>query len=418
MDSYEHKKILIVADSNYYGLLMLRKIENVLNCKALRLTTYHEAENYLQDNPRIDIALIELNLPDAPDGEIVDMFLKHSIPSIVITTYFIENVKEYQWTDKVVEYVIKEGGHTCDYMVTIIERFFKNSQTKVLIAGNSKENRSKITELLKIQNLQTIEASNGLEALELIEKNPAIKLLLTDYNMPEYDGFFLTKSIRKKYSLDRLAIIGMTEDKAELYSSMFIKHGANDVISKSFINSQLLCRINQNLKLIDQFETLREFSIKDPLTQIYNRRYLFEAGENLFQSSLRSDRVPIIGMIDIDHFKRVNDTHGHDIGDYVLKKVAQELKHSIRKSDILARYGGEEFCVIANNMEAATAPDIFDQWRGNIENLNLGIENINLRVTISIGLCLETKSSFMAMIKKADEQLYKAKSSGRNKVCY
>ena len=162
---------------------------------------------------------------------------------------------------------------------------------------------------------------------------------------------------------------------------------------------------------------MREFTFKDYLTKIYNRRYLFETGENIVQNALRNDIIPVVGMVDIDHFKKINDTFGHNIGDLVLVEVSTVLKNSIRKSDIIGRYGGEEFCIIANNMDIQAAERIFDKWRENVANIKFDDELQGLKVTISIGVCIQLKNTFNDMIKIADEKLYQAKETGRNRVC-
>ncbi|MGC8650001.1 MAG: GGDEF domain-containing protein [Hydrogenobaculum sp.] len=166
-------------------------------------------------------------------------------------------------------------------------------------------------------------------------------------------------------------------------------------------------------------EKLKEQSIKDQLTGFYNRRYIEEAIEPILNNAKRKDETMGILMLDIDHFKEVNDTYGHDVGDLILKSVAQAIKESIRESDIPIRFGGEEFLVLLTNIKPGESEQIAEKIRKNVENKVISLPNkTTLKKTISIGVSeIPTDTDkFWQAVKFADVALYKAKESGRNKV--
>ena len=270
--------------------------------------------------------------------------------------------------------------------------------------------------MLQIHQFKVYEARDGLEAMEILESHMDIKLVLTDYSMPRCDGFELTRRIRQSYSTDRLAIIGISARGNHTMMIKFIKYGANDFFTKPFISDLLFCRIYQNLRLVDSFENIKEEALIDHLTGLHNRRYLFETGDLLFKTSQRTGQFMVVAMIDLDDFKEINDTLGHDMGDTVLEKVSEILSQNVRESDILCRYGGEEFCIVGNNMHPKDAVLLFEELRYKIQEIEFNSDFKPFQITASIGLCLEKKSTFSEMISLADKKMYEAKQQGKNRV--
>ncbi len=190
------------------------------------------------------------------------------------------------------------------------------------------------------------------------------------------------------------------------------------VLSKALYDSRLES-IRANDTLEENVQYLHELSITDTLTGIYNRRYFFEVSQNIVSIALREKKETTLLMLDIDHFKSVNDKYGHDAGDFILTSVTQEVSKVLRDSDIFARVGGEEFTVLLNNTSLDGAKIIAEKIRKKVDEKTFVYESTSLDLTISIGVATvdKEKVSIDALYKKADEQLYKAKESGRNRVC-
>ncbi|MDC7222157.1 MAG: diguanylate cyclase [Spirochaetales bacterium] len=409
-------KILIVEDSDFYGNILIRSLTH-LNYETVWCKSYGEAQSVMDRLQNIFIALLDFHLPDALNGEIIDLCLDHSIPSIVMTGSFSPDLQEFVWSKRVIDYVLKEGGHSIQYLVGMVERIIKNRTTGVLIVDDSLVSRKHLNQLLTTHQYKIYEAEDCKTGLKLLDDHSDIKLVLTDYQMPGCDGFEFTKKIRKRYPLDKLAIIGISSTGNHLMMTKFLKYGANDFLTKPFVSELLYSRINQNIKIIEMFDIFREASLRDDLTGIHNRRYLNEAGEVLFNSAVRNNSPLAVAMVDLDKFKRINDTMGHEMGDLVLKKIASNLKDHTRKSDIISRYGGEEFCIISSNLDSENIETFYEKLRLSVSEIPFSFEDKTFRVTVSIGVCLEKQKTLYEMINVADGKLYEAKEQGRNRVC-
>ncbi len=408
--------ILVVEDSQFFGKLLKHNIESRLGISVHWFKSLAETKEAFEKESSYSIALLDFHLPDAEEGEIIDLCNSHDIPSIVMTGRFSPDVQESTWSRKVIDYVLKEDSNCINYLLDMIQRFFRNRNLGILVVDDSSVARKHLHQLLDIHQFKVYEARDGLEAMEILESHMDIKLVLTDYSMPRCDGFELTRRIRQNFATDRLAIIGISARGNHTMMIKFIKYGANDFFTKPFISDLLFCRIYQNLRLVDSFENIKEEALIDHLTGLHNRRYLFETGDLIFKSAKRTGQFLIVAMIDLDNFKNINDTLGHDMGDMVLEKVAEVLKNSIRESDILCRYGGEEFCIVGNNMHPKDAVLLFEELRHKIEELEFNSEFKPFHISASIGLCLEKKNSFADMISLADKKMYEAKQQGKNRV--
>jgi two-component system cell cycle response regulator len=165
-------------------------------------------------------------------------------------------------------------------------------------------------------------------------------------------------------------------------------------------------------------QTFEQAALTDPLTGMQNRRY-FDSALNEYLDEFRRIGKPIgLMILDLDHFKAINDTHGHDVGDAVLKQVARCLREFTRYHDVVARIGGEEFAIVAPNMGLELLSRFADRLRGAIGDLTIVSGNCHLKVTVSVGLAVwDRRKSATAFFKEADTKLYEAKRLGRNRVC-
>ncbi len=164
--------------------------------------------------------------------------------------------------------------------------------------------------------------------------------------------------------------------------------------------------------------TLEHEALTDGLTGMHNRRYFDDAMNEYLDQFRKIDKPIGLMILDLDHFKKVNDTYGHDVGDEVLRQIARCLQEFTRYHDVVARLGGEEFAVVAPNMSRESLFKLADRIRYAISSLNIKSGNVQLRVTMSIGLAIwDHKETAEELYKRADMQLYQAKRTGRNRVC-
>lgn len=412
------KKILVIEDSKFYSSMVQKNIRSDLGFETVPAMTYKETEKILENDTDFFAAVVDLKLPDAMDGEVVDLVLSKKIPAIILTGSFDEGTREKILKKNVVDYIVKQQTKGFKPVTDLIGRLVKNQSVKVLIAEDSSTQRLKLKKLLKAQMYIVLEAEDGEQALRLIGEHPDVKLVLTDYNMPGITGFELVRQLREKYDKNSLAIIGVSSEGEGVLSAMFLKSGANDFVSKPFVPEELVIRVAQNIDMIDMVKTLKDLAIKDPLTRLYNRRYFFLSGAKKFKDS-RDKGAPLsVAMIDLDFFKKVNDEHGHDAGDEVLRQAAKMLLENTRGADVVARLGGEEFCVIAHETDRAGAEALFEKIRSRFEEAEIEYEGKKIRITVSIGVACGEFDTLENMLKHSDAMLYAAKSAGRNRVAF
>jgi diguanylate cyclase (GGDEF)-like protein len=166
-------------------------------------------------------------------------------------------------------------------------------------------------------------------------------------------------------------------------------------------------------------EEIYRLTIVDGLTQVHNKRYLYEALERELIRGRRHGRNLAVLMFDIDHFKRINDLHGHLAGDFVLKELARIVQSRIRRDEVFARYGGEEFCIILPETMLEGAVELGERLRQQLEGHSFVFQQDTMKATISVGCAVlgDEDRNAGELLKRADERLYEAKNSGRNRVC-
>ena len=414
------EKVLLVEDSRLFSDLITRKIEGALGIPVVSAPDLSGAKRIV-DEMRDDLvlAILDLTLPDARDTEVVEFANSVNLPSVVFTGSFDEKTRAKILALDVIDYVTKDAPGSVDYLASIVRRIYRNRKLTALVVDDSKTARAVISKYLRQYQLTVLEAASGAEALDILNKNDTsdgngVSLVITDFHMPEMDGGELIRAIRKRWPKDELAIIGLSANDDSKLSARFIKTGANDFLSKPFLPEEFFCRITQDLDMIDQIKALRHAATRDYLTGMYNRRFFFDVASPMFENAKRRNADLMVAMVDIDHFKSVNDTYGHDVGDEVLKAVAMTLDETTRNTDIIARFGGEEFCLIAPEMAAKSMADYLEKFRDEISKLSF-VEGA-LSITASIGATNTLTDNFDHMIGQADNMLYQAKETGRNKV--
>ncbi len=223
-------QVLIIDNSRWLISAAARKIETALNLKVKSVQSYSEAVRLVSDEKsEFFIAIVGLCLKDAPDGAIVDLVLSKNIPAIVFTGKFDDNIRNNILSRKIVDYVLKRDPHSLDYIISLIRRIKRNQSIKVLVADDSSIARKNICGLLKVHQYKVFEACDGNEASRILDEHPDIRMVITDYYMPNMDGFELTKKIRHKFSKEELVIIGVSAWGYDRLSARFIKNGANDL---------------------------------------------------------------------------------------------------------------------------------------------------------------------------------------------
>ncbi len=299
---------------------------------------------------------------------------------------------------------------------------------KILIAEDDPTSRMILVAVVSEWGYEPIAVEDGAQALTVLQAEEPPRLLLLDWEMPKLNGLALCKLIREEDTSNPPYIILLTgrSDTEDIVTGL--KFGANDYISKPFENAELQARLQVGKRMLDlqdelnsEKEAMAFQANYDELTGLMNRRAVMKSMANELERSKRNLQPLYICMCDIDHFKKINDTHGHLAGDAVLKEIAERFNTSLRPYDICGRYGGEEFLIILNSKEDHVQ-DLFERVRQAIADNPFTYEQTILNVTISCGVTLYSpptdQRNSTQLLTDADTALYEAKNGGRNRIVF
>ncbi len=311
---------------------------------------------------------------------------------------------------------------------------------RILVVDDESITRRRLQKLLAKTGHTVTMAADGREGLRAaLDTNQ--QLIISDRMMPEMDGLDLCRALRRTEAGRRMYIIMLTGCEDDVHLVQAFEAGADDYVVKPFRPRVLEARLRAGIRVLQLQEelaldkekidgyakelaaanrVLHKAALIDALTGLPNRRCLIERLEQEWAEAARHDRPLACLMLDVDHFKRFNDTHGHDVGDEVLRNTANVLKTSCRTYDVLCRYGGEEFIVLCPDVDLDSARRIAERMRAAIEANTVETTNgLRLRVTVSIGAAVSNShvADADSLVKAADEALYAAKDAGRNCVC-
>jgi two-component system cell cycle response regulator len=297
----------------------------------------------------------------------------------------------------------------------------------VLVVDDNPSIRRMVSACLQRIGLGIIEANDGLQAFDIIKKDiNLIDLGIVDFDMPVMRGdefIHLARQLPEAEHVPLLSLSGSGDNNKVL--QMF-RAGATDYLVKPFIVEELLARVQVHLHLRRRVRSLEEMNkdlydkaVNDSLTGLRNKLYFQEAFEEMFVSAQRIGIDSSCLFFDLDHFKKVNDTCGHGFGDYVLKTIGRLVKENVRFGDLAARIGGEEFVVVLPNASLDDARAVAERFRTQVEGHLFKDKEHQWPVTVSVGvssLRANKPSTASNLLELADQALYRAKSTGRNRV--
>jgi len=298
---------------------------------------------------------------------------------------------------------------------------------RVLLVDDEPTQRLITARLLKRAGFQVDTAENGKEALARFAEN-SYPLLITDWEMPEMDGVALCRAVRSANLDGYVYTILLTSRDAIEHLVAGLQAGADDYLTKPVLEPELLARLNTGKRIVNLERSLRaaneenrRLSITDPLTGAFNRRYLMEKLPSEVERSVRYAHNLSLLMCDVDHFKRINDNHGHQVGDEVLKRVVEIIKGKVRSTDWVARYGGEEFVIVLPETPYANALKVAETLRAALVQTPIVCNDQTLLVTASFGVtgwdaAVPTLDIVDAMVARCDACVYESKAAGRDRV--
>jgi two-component system, cell cycle response regulator len=302
----------------------------------------------------------------------------------------------------------------------ILPASIQGALVRILLVEDSAMERHQIGRFLREWNLEFVAAKDGLEAWNYLQNPDAPNLVLLDWMLPGIDGIELSRRIRTLGANgDYIYTVMLTakDRKQDLLTAMAA--GADDYVAKPVDPSELKARILVAKRILDLHQSLRFAATHDFLTRLLNRAEILASLRRELSRGEREDKPVAIIMVDVDHFKEINDSLGHTAGDTVLREVAERLKSDLRPYDLVGRYGGEEFLIVLPNCSLKVATRRADEIRHLVCKDMIVTTFATVPVTVSMGITAADGSqnlSIEELLQQADNALYSAKENGRNRV--
>lgn len=302
---------------------------------------------------------------------------------------------------------------------------FRPEDFLVLVVDDVRQNLKVVGTMLDQVGYQTTFSTSGYQALERVEM-ACPDLIILDLMMPGISGLDVCQTLMSNPKYREIPVIFLTASHRQDHLLKAFEVGAVDYVTKPFNAAELLARVRTHLELKHTRDQLRRaltelqrMATTDFLTGTLNRWRFFEAVQQEFERSRRYGKEFALLMIDIDRFKQINDTHGHLVGDEVLKRLAAAIQQSLRQVDYFGRYGGEEFSVLLPETELEQAQQVGDRLRSLVSSLEILVDEQVTSITVSIGITTYDPKdvNIDAVFERADQALYQAKRTGRNRCC-
>jgi len=291
---------------------------------------------------------------------------------------------------------------------------------KALVADDDLTTRTMLKGVMRRLGYEVTEARDGEEAMQVLATEPRIRLAIVDWVMPSICGPDLIRAARRSEKLEWVYIILLTARNNPGDVVAGIEAGADDYIVKPFDLEELKVRVRAGRRIVDLQSKLEAMALVDPLTGCQNRRGMNEGWAAMKGEPSQRHKGVAVMVLDIDHFKKINDTHGHEAGDHVLREVAQVIHKCCRASDIVCRAGGEEFLVIMPDVGVEEAQTAAERLRSAVARQAVDLPGGgSASVTCSVGVVADVRGvagELNDYAKMADEQMYAAKTQGRNRV--
>ncbi|TCW60355.1 diguanylate cyclase response regulator [Treponema sp. J25] len=368
----------------------------------------------------VDMLLCGMEFDDG-DADSLIMEMSHvssrEVPVLIVTSTDSLTLREHFFSLGVADYILKNEVDEAR-----LRRFFEAQAAEDELSRYMRNLRVAVLDDSKviIRLLHSIFSMYGFTKVEsfqdpqeLLARTESYDIYLIDMVLPGTSGDQVVNVLRERFP--EAVIICMSQFTGEKSLTSVLLAGADDYIHKPFDGASLISRLKINVRAYKYRKQLERMVLIDPLTELYNRRYLFEQLEQEEAKARRYGRAFSVIMVDIDNFKEINDTKGHLTGDRILQSVGRVLEQSVRAADVVGRYGGEEFLLILPETEEEAARIVAEKIRKNVVSSPWpdGVSG----VTVSLGVAgYQKEEGYEDLLRRADARLYQAKREGKNRV--
>lgn len=417
---FEGQRVLLVEDTRLYSVAVRGLLESRFGIVVVHCATFAALRRELDaGGDSFDLAILDLCLADAPNGETLAYMLGRTIPAIVFSGFTSEARREAILASGATELVNKNSPRSLDTLVEAIERVLSSKLPNVLIVDPAEGDESEMGQAMHGGTFALTHCQTDVQALAILDAaKGGIELVIVRSDLASRDGYALLETLSRRFGEDAVRVVGFTVEPASDAVSRFLKAGGDDFLHLPMSAADIEGRLIHTIAIHRQIRALQRMASRDYLTDMLNRRYFFDRGPKLVDMCLRQSSPVCTALVDIDHFKRLNDTYGHEVGDLVLKAVSRKLLQLVgEKQHLPARIGGEEFALLLTHMNIEQAYEFCERIRIEISNTKIAVDDEEVSVTVSMGLAnISESETFDNYLNAADQYLYLAKHSGRNRV--
>lgn len=383
-----------------FKVLEREKISLIITAMEFQEESGEEFIKSLNESPFRDIPVIVLSAKEDP-------ILRKRLFNLGVIDFINKN----SFIDKLKGYINKYNN--IDFTQEQLKKI------KIAVLDDNEIELKRVQRILELNDVVNVDYYSDPE--ELLKSRVEYSLYLVDYTLPKVSGEQVLLELRARYRYALIIVISALENENSITN--ILNSGADDYITKPHSEGIFMARLRTNMRTFLLLQELKEKNTElervvevDGLTSLYNHKSVVERLDYEVKRCKRYKRKLSVVMMDIDKFKNINDTYGHQFGDTVLVKISELLRKNVRINDIVGRYGGEEFILIFPETDLEGAILITEKLRRTIQNTEFGTEG--LEVTISGGIAELDNEDSSILIKKSDECMYKAKKMGRNRIVY
>lgn len=410
-------RVLIAEQEQAIRDALCERVYNTLGVQADAVNTASAVRKLLKSHPdEYVLAVVDTRLPDAPDGEVLEVLTENSIPTIALSSVITENVADRLQNRHIIDCVLRRNDDDITLIADIVERTLRNHQRKIIFFSNNDFNRKSIRQLLDIHRYTVVDVRNEADIRRQLGDHADTALVLIDYLSIQHNELQLINSLRQQYRREDLSIAVVCNEHNTSSSARMLRAGATDIIYRQHNTEEFYYRIQQCVESVERVREIKFSTMRDLLTGLYNRDYLFDIGEKLFASASRGDSPLTVAVIQIDNVRELTTTHGIDVSNAVLKSAALLLADEFRKNDVLARFSADKFICLATNVGSHNARMVFERVRQKVAKTHIECGSLVVSTTATIGVSTSSNESFLDMIASAERKLDSAVQNGTNTI--
>lgn len=404
-------KVLVIAAEKAVQALVGAQVVKSPGLSVLSCMTVEQYSDAIS-NRLSEVIMAIADVSFSPDT--LEDLEKHNIPTVGL---FTQHDGSPQIVGKhIISSLNRDDIDQMAGLSGVLEGVFENRKTRIIVLHQQSKYRRYLEDLLSARYYTVMQASEVAEAMELLTLYPDTQVLLFDESYVQVGNIEVIKQLRRNYASDHLSIVSLVVQRDAALISMLFESGSNDVIATSTDDVEFLARIRHQISIISDFRKLKNRAFRDPLSKAYTIEYFNDAGGRIFANAIRENFKLALAVINIDHFKSVNEQHGAAVGNLVLRSIPEQLEALLRATDFVVRKEGDEFICLMSCIDREVLRQTLERARKHIESNGVWFGQTKIPISVTIGATAELGATLDNMLTRAEVALLQARKEGRNRV--